>query len=178
MTEEVKKVGRKPRKRSPRPNNNGRYPGLGEVLRQKWQDPVWRAAIMEKRKAAGLKRKQKRNFRQGVPDGMRKAEAEALWAQAAVVADRFIKIMEDTGELPEVVVPGSEEEMAKSALREACAYAFSPMTDAKTKQSYLSLILNFTKAKPETKSKITLDKSEEWLAAVAEDMKSDGRDGA
>lgn len=176
MTEQLKEVGRKPRKRSPRPHNNGRCPGLGEYLRQKWQDPEWRAAIMEKRKAAGLERKQKRNFRQGIPDGMRKAEAEALWAQAAVVADRFIKLMEDTGELP--VVPTSEEEMAKSALREACTYAFSPLTDAKTKQSYLSLILNFTKAKPETKSKITLDKSEEWLAAVAEDMKSDGRDGA
>jgi hypothetical protein len=150
---------------------------MGEALRRKWQDPVWRAAIMEKRRLQGIEKKKTRSFRQGVPDGMRKAEAEALWAKAAGVADRFIKIMEDAGELPEVVVPDSEEAMAKEALREACKIALGPYP-VREKLAAQRVILDFTKAKPESKSKITLDKSEEWLAAVAEDMKSDGRDGA
>lgn len=178
---ELKKVdGRSTRKRSPRPaKTNRKSPGASAKLKAKWQDPEWRAMMMEKRKAAGAIKKQTRSFRQGVPDGMRKAEADRLWAKASRQADRFIKIMEDAGELPEVVLPGSEEEMGKEALREACRFALSPLTDMKNKAAYIRMVLDFTKAKPESKSKITLDKSEEWLAEVAKDMAvDDGRDGA
>ncbi len=83
--------------------------------------------------------------------------------------------MEKAGEIPEVVVPGSEAEMAKEVLREAYKDAVSPMTDKKVKATYQRLVLDFTKAKPESRSKLTLDKSEEWLAALEEDMNADGR---
>jgi hypothetical protein len=113
--------------------------------------------------------------RRGVPDGMRKAEADALWTRAEAQANRFIRIMKDAGELPEVVVPGTEAEMAEKALAEAYKNAVGPLTDAKTKAAFCRLVLDFTKSKPESKSKLTLDKSEEFLAALEEDMRKDER---
>lgn len=105
---------------------------------------------------------------------MRKTDADALWARALVQAKRFMQIMEDNDEIEKVVVPGTEASMAKEALEHAFVHAISPLTDAKTKSAYLRLVLDFTKSKPESKSKLTLDKSEEWLDALEKDMKTDG----
>jgi hypothetical protein len=106
----------------------------------------------------------------GVPDGMRKPEAMRLWAEAREQAKKFIKIMEDKDLVETVVIPGSEAEMGKRALEEAFVMAIGPMTDAKTKAAAIRTVLEWTKAKPESKSKLTLDKSEEWLASLASDM--------
>lgn len=166
------------RKRSPRPLvNNGTVKSEASSKRFKelWADPVWSEKMREKRRLAGQARKGKGNFRQGVPDGMRKAEADVLWARAAEQAKRFIKIMEDAGELPDVVIPGTEAEMARLALEEAFKLAVGPMNDMKVKTTAIRTVLDFTKSKPETKSKLTLDKSEEWLDALADDMKRDER---
>jgi hypothetical protein len=111
--------------------------------------------------------------RAGVPDGMTKAEAAPLWAKAREQARKFITIMEDAGEIAGVVIPGSEQDMAKRALEEAFALAVSPLTQAQVKNAAIRTVLEWTKAKPESKSKLTLDKSEEWLAALAADMKND-----
>lgn len=162
----------KARKTSPRPTAKGKRNSVqSQVWKEIWADPERREALLAKRRAAPVQR----GKRTGVPDGMRKADAEAAWARAAEQADRFIKIMEKAGEIPEVVVPGSEAEMAKEVLREAYKDAVSPMTDKKVKATYQRLVLDFTKAKPESRSKLTLDKSEEWLAALEEDMNADGR---
>src|ERR1035437_6296446 len=81
-----KKVWRgKKRKASPRPQ---RYtatrtrpprtnPAAAAAMKLQWTDPVWRAQMMEKRKAQGLKNVGGKS-RLGVPDGMRKAEALPL----------------------------------------------------------------------------------------------------
>jgi hypothetical protein len=177
MTVETKVDGRRTRKRSPRPHKTSiKRPGLSEHFRKMWKDPEWREKMMEKRKAAGLVRKEKRNFRQGVPDGMRKADAEVLWDQARRQAKRFIQIMEDADKVETLPVPGTEAEMAKQVLEQAFVHAVSPLTDAKNKATYIRIVLDFTKSKPESKSKLTLDKSEEWLAEVAKDMGVNVRD--
>lgn len=166
--------GRKQRKTSPRTTT--KRVTNGPRLKELWADPEWRAALLEKRKAGLAKaRAEGRGTRMGVPDGMRKAEAEALWARASEQADKFIRIMKDNDELPEIVIPGSEAEMAEKALHEAYKHAVGPLTDTKTKASLLRLVLDFTKSKPESKSKLTLDKSEEWLSALDADMKNDDR---
>lgn len=142
-----------------------------------WADPVRREQMLAQRRATRALREHtyKPRSRMGVPDGMRKAEAMALWDKAKVEANRFIEIMTDAGNLPAVVVPGSEEEMAKETLRHAYEMAVGPLTDAKTKAAYLRIVLDFTKSKPETKSKLSLENSAEWLAALSADMpKADG----
>jgi hypothetical protein len=50
-----------------------------------------------------------RFFRRGVPDGMRKREADPLWASARILADKVVQKMKDEGlvDLPDVVVPDS-----------------------------------------------------------------------
>lgn len=141
-------------------------PGASEARRKQWQDPVYREKML-----ANLKR----NNRRGIPDGMHRDEAQQLWAKARELGERFIQIMEDADQVEKIVVPGSEAEMAKEVLKEAFVMAVSPLTDTKVKATYQRIVLDFTKAKPESKTKLTLDKSEEWLAALEQDMKKDDR---
>lgn len=162
----AKKKKRKARKVSSRPR-----PGSNPATRLRNLDPVQQAKMQEGRRrarAAG-----RIMTRVGVPDGMRKEEAEQHWARARVLADKFIKVMEQKNVVEEVVVPDSEEAMAKEALREAFVMAVSPL-EAKSKIAAINTVLNFTKAKPESKSKLTINKAEDWLAEVAQDMKQDG----
>jgi hypothetical protein len=157
------------RKRSPRKTKSiGREPSaaISAHMRRRWADPEYRAERLE-----ALDKVRNPRARLGVPDGMRKSDADAAWAHAATLADRFIKIMEDKGELPEVVVPGSEAEMATEALREAFKISVGPH-GVKERIAAINTVLNFTKSKPESKSKLTVNKAEEWLAELATDMKT------
>jgi hypothetical protein len=138
---------------------------LSEMMKRRWTDPEYRA-----KQTAQLHATRNTRARLGVPDGMRKVEAEAAWSHAATLADRFIKIMEEQGELPEVVIPGSEAEMATEVLREAFKIAVGPQS-VKDRISAINTVLNFTKSKPESKSKLTVNKAEDWLAELAGDMK-------
>jgi hypothetical protein len=170
----VSGLPRKKRQTSPRPKKTNLKLKKKHLLamRARWADPVKRAEMLAKIKFTRSLREHtyKSRSRMGVPDGMRKAEAMALWDQAREQAREFIRIMEDKDELPKVVVPGSEEEMAKKTLEEAFKYAVSPLTDAKSKAAYLRIVLDFTKTKPESKSKLTLENSADWLASLANDM--------
>jgi hypothetical protein len=114
--------------------------------------------------------------RTGVPDGMRRADAAPLWEQANKLADRFIAIMKDKGELPEdeivlvenegevseVRVPNSDTGKAEAALREAFVLAVGPSTQ-QIKVQAINTVLAYTKSKPESKSKLTLNKAEDFL---------------
>jgi hypothetical protein len=70
---------------------------------------------------------------------------------------------------PDVAIPTTDAAMAEAALREAFAHAIGPC-DQKIKIQYINTVLAYTKAKPETRSKLTLDKAEAFLDAVAEDL--------
>jgi hypothetical protein len=159
---------RKVRKKSPRKLKGcASKPSSSERWKALWADPVWRAKTTAAITAGNRNRdKTKRISRIGVPDGMRAADAEEAWAQARALGEKFIKIMEDKGEVEKIVVPGSEEEMAKAALKEAFVMAVSPLSDAKTKNASIRTVLEWTKAKPESKSKLTVNKAEEWLAEL------------
>lgn len=170
------------RKTSPRTKQIRTNHGAGEALRKKWADPVWREQHLARKEFARLQRKANNTghpSRVGVPDGMRKAEAMALWAQAREHAKRFIEIMEDKDMVEKVTIPGTEEDMAKRTLEEAYVHAVGPMTDSKTRAGYIRIVLDFTKSKPEQKQKLSLENSAEWLAALAADMpkKPDGNSG-
>lgn len=168
------------RKTSPKPTLRGRrYTYMSRAAKANWDDPVKREAMLTKRAFTRLLRKHlyKPPSRIGVPDGMRKEEAQRLWAIAREEARKFIQIMEDAGELNKNVIPGSEEEMAKRVLEEAYMYAVGPQTDARNKATYIRVVLDFTKQKPESKNKLTLENSAEWLKALSADMPKKDADG-
>lgn len=119
--------------------------------------------------------------RTGIPNGKNREQADKLWAKASKFADRFIQIMTDKGEFPSAVaeedyfldddgekhlIPSTDEGMAREALREAFKLAIGP-TEKKTKIAALSQVLTYTKSKPESKSKLTLSKAEDFLDEIA-----------
>lgn len=109
--------------------------------------------------------------RAGVPNGMRRPQAERLWKRARKLADRFIKIMKDKGELPDidfVEVPNTDAEKAEAALKEAFVLAIGP-SDQKIKIQAINTVLAYTKSKPESRSKLTLNKAEDFLDAIEND---------
>jgi hypothetical protein len=89
-----------------------------------------------------------------------------LWAEARLKADRFIQKMTDDGILPPIVIPDTDEAKGIAALTEACVLALGP-TDKQVKLAAIRTVLEYTKAKPESKSKLTLSTSEQWLAEIA-----------
>lgn len=165
-------MARKQRKTSPRTKGIRHISAASSKLKALWADPEWRANYLARREFLRELRGHtyKKKSRMGVPDGMRKEEAMELWEKAKAQARRFVQIMEDQGKLPKVTIPGSEEEMAKQTLEHAFTYAVGPLTDAKTKASYMRIVLDFTKKKPETTNKLSLENSAEWLALLAAEM--------
>jgi hypothetical protein len=123
--------------------------------------------------------------RTGIPNGMRRAQAAPLWERANELADRFIQIMKDKGELPNelvtvvtedglteiISVPQTDNGKAEAALREAFVLAVGPSTQ-NVKIQAINTVLNFTKSKPEAKTKLTVDPLA-FLDAVASDNKKD-----
>ena len=100
--------------------------------------------------------------RLGVPTGMRKAEAMALWDTAGEIADRIIGTLEADGTLPEVVIPESDDDVAKACIRELAIIAFGPGKDMRVKLMALYALLKYTKGKPTRHVDYTLT-PEEWL---------------
>jgi hypothetical protein len=182
---------RGPRKKSPRGKGVRTISAASEALRKKWQDPEYRERmrLVHLKNAEGRRTNPEKYTRLGVPDGMRKKDVAPLWEQANKLADRFIQIMKDKGELPDeivevivrdddgnetdrvpVAVPTNDAGKAEVALREAFVLAVGPSTQ-QIKIQAINTVLNFTKSKPESKSKLTLSKAEDFLDEI---MRDDG----
>jgi hypothetical protein len=150
--------------------------GFSERLKALWQQPEFREKmrLRDEKRLASRAAMDVPYTRAGVPDGMRKADVAPLWARARELADRFIKIMKEKGELPDldyqplpgITVPSTDEGKAEAALNEAFVLAVGP-SDQKIKIQAINTVLNFTKSKPESKSKLTLAKAEDFLTEIA-----------
>lgn len=149
------------------------------IMKKLWADPKWKAAQIVAIEAgkpddcmAAHKAERKANpekfKRTGTPNGMTRATAAPLWADARLKADRFIQKMKDEGELPTVVIPGSDEEKGVAALHAATVLALGP-GDRQAKLAAIRTVLEWTKAKPATRQKLDITTSEDWLAAIAAD---------
>ena len=175
------------RKKSPRTKGGGKNPAAAEALRKKWQDPEYRAkqlALICKTRAQG------KRFRNGIPDGMRREEAEQLWAQARLKAEFLMSEFEkeEMAEFPaasdiekeQALRDGTytEEEMARQTLKEAFVMALSPLTHSTVKMQAMRTILEYTKAKPAQKTDLRLNSAEAWLAEVVADHKASSDDGS
>lgn len=163
------KVARKgKRKTSPRPSRTlGRQkkPGVSENLKRLWADPVFRAKMMEKRRISGLARRGKPG-RFGVPDGMRKKEAMILNEAAAQSAKETMADLEKAGIFTDA------DDAAKEALTKALTVMRAP-GDKRDALAAARLVLEYTKAKPASKSELTINKAEAWLAEVANNNDDD-----
>jgi hypothetical protein len=151
--------GRKTRKKSSRHAKPGTNPSASKRLKELWADPEWRARATEQNRRNSVNNKHK-GARCGVPDGMRKAEATVLWDKAKESAKQTMAELKDAGAL-------TTDEKANEALETAITLMRSPMKQ-ETRIAAARLVLDFTRSKPASKSDITVNKAEEWLAAVAE----------
>lgn len=166
-----RKGRRKKRKTSPRPSKTkGRIkrPGTAAAQKALWADPAHRAKMLEackrgaaKRVAAGQK------ARLGVPDGMRKEKADKLREEAERAARDTMTELKKVGALDEGSDPRAEE-----ALEAALVVMRSP-GDKREKLAAARLILDFTRAKPASKSVVTVNAAEQWLAAIATETDDD-----
>ena len=162
---------------NPRPTKNGRRsPAQSEALRKLWQDPAYRSKMIAARhRSTEDRRKDPLKYsRLGVPTGMRKAEAMALWDTAGEIADRIIGALEADGVLPEAVIPDSDDAVAKACLRELAVIAFGPGKDQRTKLMALYALLKYTKGRPTRglDNNYTLT-AEEWLRKATEERRSE-----
>lgn len=148
----------------------GIIPEAGQRLKELWADPEWAAALIAKRKAAIDKMKAEgkpfRN-RANVPLGMNIKQAKRFWRQAKFEATLTMKKLDKAGVLDE----------ADEQARESLHYAITAMRDPTTPKQHglqaARLVLDFTKAKPASKSEVTISKAEEWLEAVITDNAKD-----
>ena len=76
-------------------------------MNKRWADPAYRAKQIEGRQRTALDRARhpEKYSRAGVPNGMRKAEAQALWDEASTLADAAIQRLEEQGVVERVVIP-------------------------------------------------------------------------
>lgn len=159
VTKVIKK--RPGRKKSAAPNRTGANPKASSRLKELWADPVWAAAQREKTRLAMEKRKGTDTFRSGVPDGMRKDEADKLWAKAQNSAKETITAMEKNG-----VFAAEEDPRAVEAL-EFNITTMRGKHDIRARLAAAAKVLEYTKSKPVAKSEVTLNKAEDWLAQVS-----------
>jgi hypothetical protein len=121
----------------------------------------------------------------GVPQNIGgKKAAIPLWRAAHKLADKYLDYMKKTGQAPsdmdvtvvdrhnviphtEMVVPASDEEKAVIALREAFLIAVGP-TALPEKIKAINTVLMYTKTKPESSTKLRVEKAEDFLDLIAE----------
>jgi hypothetical protein len=175
-TKKYKKVplfGRVDKRRQPRPD-------IAAIKKAQWENPEYRAKMSEALKASH-KADPEKYSRLGVPKGHTRESVAPLWQRARELADRFIQIMKDKGELPQdeqvqvvtedgvqtVSVPSTDNGKAEAALKEAFVLAVGP-SDQKIKIQAINTVLNFTKSKPESKTKLTVNPMS-FLDEIADD---------
>ena len=124
--------------------------------------------VMEKIRVAGLKgaaASKAVGGRAGVPDGMTRAEALAVMERATNEAKEIIKVMVEKELITQDEASGNEAlEFCVGVIRAQIHPLRERLAAAKT-------VLEFTKAKPVQKSEVTVNKAEDFLAALAAEAK-------
>jgi hypothetical protein len=137
--------------------------------RNGWKDPektarwhkYWaQPGIREHRAANPLK-----YSRINVPQGYSREYADLLAKEAGQFADQYMKELEHAGVVrsDDVIIPDSDEAIAKATLREAVKIALNVSTPRAAKLSAINICLNYTKPKPVTKTEVLVKSPEDWL---------------
>jgi hypothetical protein len=140
-------------------------------MKKRWADPAYRAKQIAGRHRTALDRARHPNkySRAGVPNGMRKTEAQALWDKATTFADAAMKRLEQQGAVERVAAPDTDDEIAKQALHEAFRLTFGP-GNVSDRLAAARLVLTYTKPRPptvaETRDLLTANGETERLLAA------------
>jgi hypothetical protein len=132
----------KPRKKSQRSKGlRAPIPNASKRLKELWATPEFRAKMQARDKArvAAAKLNPAKFTRYGVPDGMRRADAEPLWTQARLLADRFIEILKDKGELASPRRDDDSHSHGDSGAPKATAAATTEATEAATEATAVEI---------------------------------------
>jgi hypothetical protein len=187
-----KKRGRPPKrarpvrkKKPPRTTNPLRFAVRSRARKKALQDPELR----ERLRLAGVKGRAtaKANgiTRVGIPDGWTRETVDAQRVidrlKGEALHNKFVEVgMADPinpddfeqivvkvrGKDTIVLVPKTDETKANVALREAMIGVLSPLSSESMKQSYIKMVLDFTKSKPAQKTDLNVHKAEDWLDAA------------
>lgn len=160
--------GRKGRKTTPRPTISGkRSTGISEANKRRYQDPAQR----EHRRQLMLRTISRHKGKWGRPvgsyDGVTKEDRVRINAAAKQTAKETIQKMTDNGTL------GPTDDPRAVAALEAAIEVLNTPSNQGTKLQAAKLILEYTKAKPASKSEVTVNKAEEWLATITSEEKND-----
>ena len=176
-----------PRKKSPRSKGEPRATqAISERLKELWATPEFREKMKQRDQAriAAAKRNPAKFSRYGVPDGMRRPEATLAWAEAGELADRFITVLKQNGELADnpqegdntkphegtgILIPLSDAEMAEVALREAFVLAVGPSGPA-VKAAAINTVLTYTRARPATQTRLRQGSATDFLDGLVADQ--------
>jgi hypothetical protein len=151
-------------------------PSHAAAHKANWSDPDYYAKMCAaRRRSAEARRADPHRYsRLGIPTGWRKEEAYAALAEANKLADTFMREFEENGMIPAVVVPDSEEAMAKAVLREAFVIALAP-GDKRIRLQAIGIVLRFTKALPAQRIEAGITTAEQWLVTKMKELKNDQR---
>jgi hypothetical protein len=143
-----RKTGKGIYKSNPRPNQS-------KAIKRCWADPAYRAKRAEGQRQHFIDRARDpdRYSRVGIPNGMRRAEAMAMWERASTLADEAMRQLQERGILPATasldLEMATDEDLANLAIREALKMTLGPST-LRDKLDAARLVLTYTKAKPPT----------------------------
>ena len=148
---------------SPSPEGRAR---ISAFHKARWADPEWREYLIAVR-AASRARSQLRgknpHSRAGIPTGMNKTQAMWFRRQAKREATMTMKKLDAAGVLDDA------DEQAREALHTGLTIMRNVAMNARERLAAAKMVLEYTKAKPAQKTELTLNKAEEWLAAVTQD---------
>lgn len=139
--------------------------GVHKLGKSAWDDkmtiPGYREWLIGRRRVVEKLFLTKPKTRKGVPDGMRREEAEQMWIEARK------KAKEDMAKLEKAGLIDPADEQASEAMQATLEVMRSPMNQQIRLQAARQ-VLEWTKAKPASKQEMTINAAEAWLASLAD----------
>ncbi len=163
MAEETPKEKVAPKKKRKSRKRRIKRPDLTAAMRALWADPERRASLLANRREIVKREREldpEKFKRVGIPNGMTRESAQRKWNKHAKSAKKTVEAMEKNGVFKD----------DDSASKEAMEFNITVMRGGyaiRERLAAASKILEYTKTKPVAKSEVTVNKAEEWLAAVS-----------
>lgn len=139
-----------------------KYKRGGNAFANKMLIPGYREWLIMRRRIVERLFMPNKKSRFGVPDGMRREEADKLWEIAREKARKNMADLKKAG-----VIDGNDER-AEKAMLATLEVMHAPGNQA-IKLTAARQVLEWTKAKPAAKQEFTVNAAEAWLATLSED---------
>lgn len=158
-----------PQRKTPRKRITPRGPTnvvQSEAQKKLWADPAHKARMQAKLNGPEAIAKRKRG-RGGIPDGYTREQARHMWRAARESAEATVKAMIEK-EVVQLPADTSDAARAEEAMVTTLTLMRADIA-VEHKLRAARQVLEWTKAKPESKSKVTVQSAEDFLAAALSD---------